>query len=70
MGKVPSSIAWILGYTFLDERTTENYISKALLLHVKRFFCEGVRKCNQWGDIKALFAHPWFLFTLFNQYSR
>ena len=39
-----------MGYnTFPDESTAEHYISEALLLHVKRFFCEGVRTLNQWG---------------------
>ena len=38
-----------LGHTFLDEDTTEHYISEALLLHVERFFCEEVRTLNQWG---------------------
>ena len=36
-------------YFFLDEDTTEHYISEALLLHEERFFCEEVRTLNQWG---------------------
>ena len=44
---VPSSTGWIVGDTFSDENTAEHYISEALLSHVKRFFCEGVRTFNQ-----------------------
>ena len=47
--KVPSSTGWIVRLFFLDEDTTEYYISEALLLHVERFFCEEVRTLNQWG---------------------
>ena len=66
-----------LGHIFLDEDTTEHYISEALLLHVERFFCEQVRILNKWGgggDItctrKAHFTRPYLLFTLLNHNSR
>ena len=46
-----------LGHTFLDEDTTEHYISEALLLHVERFFCEQVRILNKWGGGEILHVH-------------